>query len=103
VRESERFAVNVLATDQEEIARVFATKASQEEKFGLVSCRDELGTPTIVGCIAWFVCALDSELQQGDHVVAFGRVLAGGVDEAAEPLLYYRSSYLPLERAEEYL
>jgi 3-hydroxy-9,10-secoandrosta-1,3,5(10)-triene-9,17-dione monooxygenase reductase component len=102
VRESERFAVNVLATGQEEIARVFATKASQEEKFGAVDCRDELGAPTIVGCVAWFVCALDSELKQGDHVVAFGRVLAGDFDEGAEPLVYYRSSYLPLERAEEY-
>jgi 3-hydroxy-9,10-secoandrosta-1,3,5(10)-triene-9,17-dione monooxygenase reductase component len=101
VRESERFAVNVLATDQEEIARMFATKASQEEKFSAVACRDDHGAPRIVGSVAWFVCALDSELQQGDHVVAFGRVLAGGVDETAEPLLYYRSSYRPLTWAEE--
>jgi 3-hydroxy-9,10-secoandrosta-1,3,5(10)-triene-9,17-dione monooxygenase reductase component len=100
VRESERFAVNVLAAGQEQIARVFATKASQEDKFALVSFRDRHGAPTIEGSLAWFVCALDSELKQGDHIVAFGRVLAGGFDELAEPLLYYRSSYLPLNGKE---
>jgi len=101
VRESERFAVNMLSADQEPIARVFATKASQEDKFAAVVCRHEHGVPTIEGSLAWFVCALDSELQQGDHVVAFGRVLAGGSDDGAEPLIYYRSSYLEFDRLEQ--
>jgi 3-hydroxy-9,10-secoandrosta-1,3,5(10)-triene-9,17-dione monooxygenase reductase component len=100
VRESERFAVNVLATGQEDVARMFATKASQEEKFAAVACREEHGAPAIEGSLAWFVCALDSELEQGDHVVAFGRVLAGGFDEGAEPLLYYRSMYQAFEGEE---
>jgi flavin reductase (DIM6/NTAB) family NADH-FMN oxidoreductase RutF len=99
VRESERFAVNVLAAGQEAISRLFATKATQEEKFAAVACREEQGAPVIEHSLAWFVCALESELQQGDHVVAFGRVLAGGYDADAEPLLYYRSAYLGLERA----
>jgi len=98
VRESERFAVNVLAAGQEDVSRLFATKATQEEKFASVACREEHGAPVIEGSLAWFVCTLESELKQGDHVVAFGRVLAGGHDEDAEPLLYYRSSYLGLEK-----
>jgi 3-hydroxy-9,10-secoandrosta-1,3,5(10)-triene-9,17-dione monooxygenase reductase component len=79
---------------------MFATKASQEEKFAAVACREEHGAPAIEGSLAWFVCALDSELEQGDHVVAFGRVLAGGFDEGAEPLLYYRSMYQAFEGEE---
>ena len=42
------------------------------------------------------MCSLESEIQQGDHVVAFGRVVAGGFDEQAEPLVYYRSAYQSL-------
>ena len=97
VRESERFAVNVLAAGQQDVARVFATKASQEEKFAAVAYREEHGAPAIDGTLAWFVCTLDSELQQGDHVVAFGRVLAGDIDKSAAPLLYYRRTYLTLD------
>jgi flavin reductase (DIM6/NTAB) family NADH-FMN oxidoreductase RutF len=46
------------------------------------------------------VCSLESELEQGDHVVAFGRVLAGGFDDGAEPLVFYRSAYHPLNGKE---
>jgi 3-hydroxy-9,10-secoandrosta-1,3,5(10)-triene-9,17-dione monooxygenase reductase component len=100
VRESERFAVNVLAIGQEDIAHVFATKASQEEKFAAVAVACEHGAPTIAGSLAWFVCSLESEIETGDHVVAFGRVLAGGFDTEAEPLLFYRSAYHPLNGKE---
>jgi 3-hydroxy-9,10-secoandrosta-1,3,5(10)-triene-9,17-dione monooxygenase reductase component len=98
VRESERFCINILAGGQENVSRIFATKLSQEEKFASVACRAEQGAPVIERSLAWFVCALESELKQGDHVVAFGRVLDGGFDEEAEPLLFYRSAYLGLER-----
>ncbi len=97
VRESEHFCINVLAAGQEAVSRLFATKASQEEKFARVTLRSEHGAPVIVGSLAWLVCALDSELQRGDHVVAFGRVQSGGVEPGAEPLLYYRSRYLVLQ------
>ena len=96
IRESERFAVNILASEQEAVSRLFATKASQEEKFASVSSWVTQGAPVIADSLAWFVCALESELQQGDHVVAFGRVLDGGFDDNAEPLLYYRTAYRPL-------
>ncbi len=96
VRESEHFCINMLATGQESVSRLFATKASQEEKFDGVTLRLEHGAPVIEGSLAWLVCTLDSELQRGDHVVAFGRVLAGGVEPGAEPLVYYRSGYLGL-------
>ena len=97
VRESERFCINVLAAGQEAVSRLFATKASQEEKFAGVTLRSEHGAPAIEGSLAWLLCALDSELQRGDHVVAFGRVLGGGVEHGAKPLLYYRSEYLRMQ------
>lgn len=96
VRESQRFCINVLAHGQEEVARMFATKKSQEEKFAAIGHRSIRGAPVIDGCLGSLVCSLDSELGRGDHVIAIGEVLHARVDEDASPLLFYRSDYLRL-------
>jgi 3-hydroxy-9,10-secoandrosta-1,3,5(10)-triene-9,17-dione monooxygenase reductase component len=96
VRESERFCINMLAVGQEEISRLFATKQSQEEKFVGIEFTLEQGAPVIGGCLAYLVCALDSEFGRGDHVVAVGQVLNAGTNDDAAPLLFYRASYRTL-------
>jgi 3-hydroxy-9,10-secoandrosta-1,3,5(10)-triene-9,17-dione monooxygenase reductase component len=96
VRESERFCINMLSSEQEHVSRLFATKKSQEEKFCETTYRLEHGAPVIDGCLAHLVCRLDSELRRGDHMIAIGLVLGGAVDESAEPLLFHRSEYLTL-------
>lgn len=101
VRESERFCINMLAAEQEAVSRLFATKKSQEEKFAEIDYRLEHGAPVIEGTLAWLVCALDSELRRGDHVVAIGQVVDGGFDPRARPLLFYCASYLTVLAKEE--
>jgi 3-hydroxy-9,10-secoandrosta-1,3,5(10)-triene-9,17-dione monooxygenase reductase component len=101
VRESERFCINMLASGQEDVSRLFATKKSQEEKFAAISHRLEHGAPVIEGSLAYLVCGLDSELRRGDHVVAIGQVLTGEIDESASPLLFYRATYITLSEDEE--
>lgn len=93
VRESERFAINMLGVDQLPVSRTFATKRSQEEKFGEVRHRLEHGAPVIEGSLAWLVCSLDAESTHGDHIVAIGSVLGFGFDVTAEPLVFYRGRY----------
>ena len=96
VRDSERYCINMLSAEQEAVSRIFATKASQDEKFAQIDHRLVHGVPVIDGCLAYVVCALDSELRRGDHVIAIGQVLESGADPEAQPLLFYRSSYLRL-------
>jgi 3-hydroxy-9,10-secoandrosta-1,3,5(10)-triene-9,17-dione monooxygenase reductase component len=93
VRNSSRFCINVLAADQEEIARRFATKASGEEK--LAGCAHELvdGVPVLGGCVAWLACELDGELEGGDHAILLGRPLEAGADPERRPLLFYGGRY----------
>jgi 3-hydroxy-9,10-secoandrosta-1,3,5(10)-triene-9,17-dione monooxygenase reductase component len=100
VRESERFGINMLSAGQEKISRLFATKKSQEEKFGEIGHQLVQGVPVIDDCLAYLVCCLDSELRRGDHVIAIGQVLESGVDENADPLLFYRAEYLRLPDSE---
>src|ERR1700690_2138715 len=58
VREAGRFAVNLLAADQADLARVFASKLPEAEKLERVAHRLEQGMPVIDGALAWAACEL---------------------------------------------
>ena len=92
---SRRFCINILAADQEEIARRFATKASGEEKLAGIAHEPIEGVPVLGGVLAWLVCELERELDGGDHAILLGRPLETGSDEDAEPLLFYGGRYHP--------
>src|SRR5947209_16306570 len=56
VRESGRFALNILGEGQEEIAAVFASKMPEREKLQGVAHRIDHAVPIIEGSLAWAVC-----------------------------------------------
>ena len=92
VKESGRFAVNVLAAHQEEIARVFASKIPEAEKLDGVAHRYEAGVPIIEGALAWVGCSLRDLIAGGDHTIAIGEVVTLGLGEG-DPLLWYGGQY----------
>jgi flavin reductase (DIM6/NTAB) family NADH-FMN oxidoreductase RutF len=97
VRESGRFAVNVLAADQERLAGVFASKLPESEKLEEVAHRLEHGMPIIQGSLAWAACELNELIAGGDHTIAIGRVISMGLG-GGEPLLWYSGRYHALPR-----
>jgi 3-hydroxy-9,10-secoandrosta-1,3,5(10)-triene-9,17-dione monooxygenase reductase component len=97
VREAGRFAVNVLAADQESLAAVFASKMPEAEKLEGVEHRFEDGVPVINGSLAWATCQLEELIAGGDHTIAIGRVMAMGLGQG-DPLLWYSGRYHPLRR-----
>jgi len=78
VRAAERFAVNVLASDQEHLAGVFASKLPEGEKLGGVDHRLVDGVPVIDGALAWATCDLRELIAGGDHTIAIGEVVTIG-------------------------
>jgi flavin reductase (DIM6/NTAB) family NADH-FMN oxidoreductase RutF len=92
VREAGGFAVNVLKADQQELARLFASKLPEDEKLQIVGHRFEYGLPIIEGTLAWAACALRKLIAGGDHTIAIGEVIAMGLGEG-QPLLWYRGQY----------
>ena len=92
VRESGRFAVNVLRSGQEDLAGVFASKMPEAEKLERVQHRFECGVPIIEGSLAWAACELRELMPGGDHTIAIGEVLALGLGDG-EPLLWYGGQY----------
>ena len=96
VRESGRFAVNVLASHQERLAGVFASKLPEAEKLDGVGHRFESGLPVIDGALAWATCDLLELIAGGDHTIAIGEVTAMGLGDGA-PLLWYSGHYHALD------
>ncbi len=90
-----RFAVNILAADQEEISDFFAGTTPEDNPMGDV--RYELsatGSPLIEGAIAWLDCKTHSILDGGDHKIFVGEVVSCQVVRPeAEPLLFFRGKY----------
>jgi flavin reductase (DIM6/NTAB) family NADH-FMN oxidoreductase RutF len=98
VREAGRFAVNLLAAGQEQIAGVFASKLPEAEKLDGVAHGLRDGVPVLDGALAWATCDLQELIAGGDHTIAIGRVLSLGLAEAqgAAPLLWYAGAYRAL-------
>jgi flavin reductase (DIM6/NTAB) family NADH-FMN oxidoreductase RutF len=94
VRETGRFGVNVLASGQEELAQLFASKAPEKTKFAGVQHTVHDGIPVIEGTLAWVGCTLQEWIAGGDHTIGIGSVTAAeAAPEGGEPLVWYRGEY----------
>jgi flavin reductase (DIM6/NTAB) family NADH-FMN oxidoreductase RutF len=96
VRESGRFAVNVLRAGQEDLARLFAGKAPHPEKFEAVTHQADHGVPVLDDALAWLVCDLEALHAGGDHEIGVGAVTALGHDPAGEPLVFHDGEFRTL-------
>jgi flavin reductase (DIM6/NTAB) family NADH-FMN oxidoreductase RutF len=93
VRETGRFGVNILAAGQEDLARLFASKVGEREKFAGVPHTMHDGIPVIDGALAWIGCRLERLIEAGDHTIGIGAVEAAEAGRG-DPLLWFRGSYL---------
>jgi flavin reductase (DIM6/NTAB) family NADH-FMN oxidoreductase RutF len=100
VRESGRFAVNILGVGDEALAAVFASKAAPVEKFEAVT--GELpgpgwsyahGVPVLDSALAWIVCDLRELRDAGDHTIGIGEVVGMSAGPLRDPLVWYRGHY----------
>jgi len=86
------FCANVLGEDQEDICRVFASKAP--DKFASIGWRrGRTGAPVINDVIAWVECTIERVDDAGDHLVVLGRVVELEVGNPGGPLLFFRGGY----------
>ena len=92
VGEAGRFAINVLSSEQEELARRFAERGPVAEKWEGVSWSEHDGLPWLDGALVSINCTLRDRLQGGDHEILIGEVLALECREGS-PLLFHRGAY----------
>ena len=92
LREAGNFCVNILAEDQEDVSRVFASKS--DDKFAEIGWkRSGNGAPQLAGVLAHIDCDIHDVLDGGDHDIVLGRVTALGVNREDGPLVFFRGGY----------
>ena len=83
--------VNVLASDQEELAWTFSN--SEADKFSGVGWTPAgHGAPHIIGSLAWIDCTVDEVHEAGDHFLVVARVIDLEARDG-EPLVFYRGGF----------
>jgi flavin reductase (DIM6/NTAB) family NADH-FMN oxidoreductase RutF len=73
IKQSRRFGVNVLSSDQSRMAVAFASKGP--DKFAAVPFEMQDGSPRITGVTGWLACELTDLLDGGDHLIVVGTVV----------------------------
>jgi flavin reductase (DIM6/NTAB) family NADH-FMN oxidoreductase RutF len=100
---SRRYAVNILAEDQQWLSDCFAganVTPGREAFCGAPWHPGNTGMPLISGAIATLECAVQDRFEVGDHYLYVGHVEACAIEEPdAPPLLYHRKRYLRIQRA----
>jgi 3-hydroxy-9,10-secoandrosta-1,3,5(10)-triene-9,17-dione monooxygenase reductase component len=101
VRESQRFAISLLSSDQGEASSAFARSGREPTPtfVGVPEDRTPSGMPIVRGAIAHLECELHGELSFGDHIIIVGRVVEAVTHPDKTPLVYYRRSYRTLTTA----
>jgi flavin reductase (DIM6/NTAB) family NADH-FMN oxidoreductase RutF len=90
IRNSGRFGLNLLADDQSQLARRFASKA--DDKFNGIEHDLVAGVPLMSGTAGWVTCQFHAEVPGGDHTILLGAVTdAASADRA--PLTYHARSF----------
>ncbi len=99
--DNSHYAVNVLASDQIELSRLFGSSSRKPkadpaligDRFDRIAWREGFrGAPILEGCCAWFECFNRSRYEEGDHVIFVGEVERCGFS-AREPLVFQGGNY----------
>ncbi len=122
IHESQRFAVNMLTSDQEEISRCFATYSDERfNRFCAASYHTvATGAPVLDQSLAFIDARVVAEYPGGDHIIFLGQVEAmgtngkvifaddafarqdaslvngNGFSKSKEPLAFFRGQYRSL-------
>jgi flavin reductase (DIM6/NTAB) family NADH-FMN oxidoreductase RutF len=91
LRETKRFAINVLHRDSESVANRFATR--NVDRFADAVWEDWDGLPILGDALASFACTLHAEHDGGDHIIMVGRIDRLRFEHVRDPLLYVKGRY----------
>jgi flavin reductase (DIM6/NTAB) family NADH-FMN oxidoreductase RutF len=86
------YAVNILAEDQVDLSRRFASQVANRFQDLEVHAGLE-GLPLIAGCAARLECRAAARHNGGDHVLFIGHVERFAYDRQKRPLVFYAGRY----------
>jgi flavin reductase (DIM6/NTAB) family NADH-FMN oxidoreductase RutF len=93
LRESEEFAVSLLAAGQEALAQHFARGVPPIALWEGIAVREAEGPPLLEGALGWLRGRVVSEHETGDHTFFVGSVESAEPGPAERPLVFHRQSF----------
>jgi flavin reductase (DIM6/NTAB) family NADH-FMN oxidoreductase RutF len=96
LRESEEFAVSLLAAGQEGLAQHFARGVPPIALWEGVAVREAEGPPLLESAVGWLRCRVAQEHDTGDHTFFVGSVESAEPGPAEQPLIFHRKGYSDL-------
>jgi flavin reductase (DIM6/NTAB) family NADH-FMN oxidoreductase RutF len=92
IQKSGKFALNILARDQEDVAKRFAgmDRADRSERFDLGTWSELVtGTPCLDGALVNFDCEVVEQISAGTHSIFIGQIVGSRTaDKDGAPLIY---------------
>lgn len=87
----DRFAVNILAADQGDVCKTFASRI--EDRFGQVQWeKSALELPILQDTLATLECKIHTRVDAGDHTTIIGEIL-DITNRDKKPLLYHKRHF----------
>ncbi|WP_214409427.1 flavin reductase family protein [Sphaerisporangium fuscum] len=93
LRQAGSFAVNVLASDQADLAARFARKGIDRFAAPTRWTAGPDGVPLLSDVSAHLVCTPHTTVEIGDHILVVGMVRKTGIGSAGRPLLYHQGRF----------
>jgi flavin reductase (DIM6/NTAB) family NADH-FMN oxidoreductase RutF len=104
IRETGRFAVNILAAEQRHHSDRFARKGEAVRSHEVDFDDHEHGVPVLPGALATIACEVEAIHPAGDHEIVVGDARhLHHREPGTRPLLFYRGSYSKLHIEEDEL
>lgn len=92
LRESPKFCINVFAHDQMAETRALAQR--NPDKFDQIEwSMSDRGMPQVKNAVAYIHCALQEEVDAGDHLIALCQVEDVHVARPVNPLVFFQGGY----------
>ncbi|MEE9095859.1 flavin reductase family protein [Pseudarthrobacter phenanthrenivorans] len=101
IRETGKFAVNVLAHHQHAVANQFA-RSGTDKWVGITWNPTAGGNPILADSLIWIDCTIHAEYEAGDHFIVVGAVneLISSERHQLEPLLFFKGQYRHLKNGD---
>lgn len=95
IQQSGVFAVNILGVRHLDWGMRFAGMVPElEDRFaGIETHTAATGSPILSDVMAWLDCRLRDAFDGGDHTIFVGEVVAAGIGDESEPLLYFKRNW----------
>ncbi|MGI5270304.1 flavin reductase family protein [Nonomuraea sp. CA-218870] len=90
---ADHFAVNILASDQADLAARFARKSADRFAEPTRWRPGPLGAPLLQDVSAHLICLPYERAEVGDHVLVVGLVAEADVHRSGRPLLYHQGRF----------